>query len=164
MKTKIFDNWISAIVILPINVLIIIPAILLYLTNYSFNKPTVIQIIFALISFIIGTILAVWSMLTLKKIGHGTLAPWAPPENFVVAGPYKYVRNPMIIGIFFLLFAEFCITKSLTIFIWFLFFVVLNFFYIHFMEEPQLEKRFGNSYTQYKKNVNAWIPHFQKNK
>lgn len=164
MKTKIFDNWISAIIILPINVLIIIPAILLYLTNYSFNKPTVIQIIFALISFIIGTILAVWSMLTFKKFGSGTPAPWAPPKNFVVAGPYKCVRNPMISGVFFLLFAEFCITKSLTIFLWFLFFVLVNLFYIRFIEEPQLEKRFGNSYIQYKKNVNAWIPYFQKNK
>ena len=116
LKKKIFDNWIAAIIILPVNVLIIIPAVLLYLTNFTFNRPSVLQIIFSLITGIIGAFFAGWSMLTFKSKGNGTPAPWAPPQSFVVTGPYKYVRNPMISGVIFLLYTEFCITKSIALF------------------------------------------------
>ena len=111
LKNKLFDNWIATIIILPVNVLIIIPAVLLYLTNFTFNRPSIVQIVFGLITDIIGLFFAGWSMLTFNSKGNGTLAPWAPPQNFVVTGPYKYVRNPMISGVIFLLCAEFCITK-----------------------------------------------------
>lgn len=67
LKSKIFDNWIAAILILPVNVLIIIPAVLLYLTNFTFNRPSILQIIFSLITGIIGLFFAGWSMLTFKS-------------------------------------------------------------------------------------------------
>ncbi|MBQ1610026.1 MAG: hypothetical protein II090_03770, partial [Elusimicrobia bacterium] len=117
MKSKIFNNWIAAILILPVNVLIVIPAVLLYLTNFTFNRPSILQIIFSLITGIIGLFFAGWSMLTFKSKGNGTPAPWAPPQNFVVTGPYKYVRNPMISGVIFLLYAEFSLTKSVALFL-----------------------------------------------
>ncbi len=158
LKSKIFDNWIAAILILPVNVLIIIPAVLLYLTNFTFNRPSILQIIFSLITGIIGLFFAGWSMLTFKSKGNGTPAPWAPPQNFVVTGPYKYVRNPMISGVIFLLYAEFCLTKSVALFLWFLAFTFINLFYIHYVEEPQLRKRFGKPYEEYLNNVPCWIP------
>ena len=164
LKNKIFNNWISAIIILPFNVLIIIPVILLYLTSYSFKQPNILQIVFFLICFIIGTFFAGWSMLTFKSKGNGTPAPWAPPKNFVISGPYRYVRNPMISGVIFILLSEFFITKSLAIFLWFLLFLFVNLFYIHFAEEPALKKRFGEPYEKYLKEVPCWIPKIKKNK
>ena len=158
LKKKIFDNWIAAIIILPVNVLIIIPAVLLYLTNFTFNRPSILQIVFSLITGIIGAFFAGWSMLTFKSKGNGTPAPWSPPQSFVVTGPYKYVRNPMISGVIFLLYTEFCITKSIALFLWFLAFTFINLFYIHYVEEPQLKKRFGASYEKYLEEVPCWIP------
>ena len=38
--------------------------------------------------------------------GRGTLAPWDPPARLVVSGPYRYVRNPMIAGVIFMLAAR----------------------------------------------------------
>ena len=160
LKNKIFDNWIAAIIILPVNVLIIIPVILLYLTGFTFNRQSVLQIVFSLITGIIGAFFAGWSMVTFKSKGNGTPAPWAPPQNFVVTGPYQYVRNPMISGVIFLLYAEFCITKSVALFLWFLAFTFINLFYIHYVEEPQLKKRFGKAYEEYLENVPCWIPKF----
>ena len=160
LKSKLLDNWIAAIIILPVNVLIIIPAVLLYLTSFTFNRPSVLQIVFSLITGIIGLFFAIWSMLTFKSKGNGTPAPWAPPENFVVTGPYKYVRNPMISGVIFLLYAEFCITMSVALFLWFLIFTFINLLYIHYVEEPQLKKKFGKTYEEYLEKVPGWIPKF----
>ena len=163
LKNKFLDNWIAAIIILPVNVLIIIPAVLLYLTDFTFTNPNILQIVFCLITGIIGAFFAIWSMRVFKSKGNGTPAPWAPPQNFVVTGPYRYVRNPMISGVIFLLYAEFCLTKSVALFLWFLAFTFINLFYIHYVEEPQLKKRFGKPYEEYLEKVPCWIPKFWKN-
>lgn len=44
--------------------------------------------------------------------GRGTLAPWDPPRVFVAKGPYRYVRNPMIGGVIFILLAEALVLRS----------------------------------------------------
>jgi protein-S-isoprenylcysteine O-methyltransferase Ste14 len=38
--------------------------------------------------------------------------------------------------------------------------VLANAVYIPLFEEPGLQKRFGEAYVQYKKNVPRWIPRF----
>ena len=129
---------------------------------YFCPSESVLQIIFSLITGIIGLFFAGWSMRTFKSKGNGTPAPWAPPKNFVVTGPYQYVRNPMISGVIFMLYAEFCITKSVALFLWFLTFTFINLFYIHYVEEPQLKKRFGKPYEEYCSKVPCWIPSFKK--
>jgi hypothetical protein len=37
--------------------------------------------------------------LFVRDRGRGTLAPWSPTSELVVAGPYRVVRNPMITGV-----------------------------------------------------------------
>src|SRR6267154_3718582 len=50
-----------------------------------------------------GGILALACVATFVTRGQGTPAPFDPPRKFVVAGPYKFVRNPMYIGGFIVL-------------------------------------------------------------
>ena len=64
----------------------------------------------------------------------------------------------MLIGVNLILISEYLILNSLIIFIWSSIFIVINLIYHKFNEEKKLELRFGNSYTEYKKNVSAWIP------
>ena len=45
-----------------------------------------------------GGALALWCILAFALVGKGTPAPFDPPRRLVVAGPYRYVRNPMYIG------------------------------------------------------------------
>jgi len=90
--------------------------------------------------------------------GQGTPAPFDPPRVFVATGPYRYVRNPMYLGagVFLLGFGLFEGSPSillLTAAAW----VVAQIFLIVY-EEPDLEDRFGSSYTDYKKAVHRWIP------
>ena len=90
--------------------------------------------------------------------GEGTLAPWDPPRKLVVEGPYRHVRNPMISGVWFLLAGEALILGSVGIAIWLAAFAAANMVYMPLVEEPGLERRFGDDYRAYKRAVPAWIP------
>jgi protein-S-isoprenylcysteine O-methyltransferase Ste14 len=94
------------------------------------------------------------------RIGKGTLAPWSPPKNFIVTGLYRYVRNPMILGVLTALLGEAIVFGSFPILQWAGWFFVINTTYFFILEEPQLEERFGDDYRHYKKYVNRWIPRF----
>jgi protein-S-isoprenylcysteine O-methyltransferase Ste14 len=90
--------------------------------------------------------------------GKGTPAVFDPPTEFVAIGPYKYVRNPMYIGGFILLIGFGLFHRSLSILILFIVLFFLFHLFVVFVEEPQLEKRFGKSYIEYKNSVKRWIP------
>ena len=90
--------------------------------------------------------------------GKGTLAPWDPPPAFVVHGPYQFVRNPMISGVVLILFGEALVLLSPAHGAWAASFLALNLLYIPLVEEPQLERRFGDSYREYRRHVRRFIP------
>ena len=95
--------------------------------------------------------------------GRGTPAPIDPPKELVVRGLYRYVRNPMYVGILSILLGEALFFASsrmfaytAVVFTFFLFFVVLY-------EEPILRHKFGESYRQYCLDVPRWLPRRMKN-
>jgi len=90
--------------------------------------------------------------------GRGTLAPWDPPKHLVVAGVYRYVRNPMITGVILVLLGEALGLRSGAVLTWAAVFFAINATYIPLLEEPLLERRFGNEYSEYKAHVPRWLP------
>jgi len=106
----------------------------------------------------VGLVFFVASVWRFATQGQGTLAPWDPPRVLVVSGPYQYVRNPMISGIIFVLFGEALMLLSRPHGIWAVGFVVLNLIYLPFVEEPGLERQFGDSYREYGRHVRRFIP------
>jgi protein-S-isoprenylcysteine O-methyltransferase Ste14 len=91
-------------------------------------------------------------------IGQGTLAPWNPTAHLVVEGIYRHVRNPMITGVFAILLGESLLAASRPLFFWFLIFLTINMIFIPLFEEPDLLKRFGPDYDEYRRHVPRWIP------
>ncbi|MBE0525581.1 MAG: isoprenylcysteine carboxylmethyltransferase family protein [Candidatus Thorarchaeota archaeon] len=149
---------------LPLTVLIIVPFLILLLTNDttlgwnihpSLNTPLMILGLAAILS---GLVLLTATIRMFSKIGKGTLAPWAPTEELVVDGVYGRTRSPMISGVLIVLAGEVIILSSLWISLWFAFFAIGNHFYFIRFEEPGLLDRFGDSYQSYKDNVPRWIP------
>lgn len=155
------QEWLKAIIILPFNVTVVIPYLILYISKFQYNIPNIIQIIFGIILFIFGLFLAIWTMILFNTIGKGTLAPWAAPKHLVVEGPFKIVRNPMITGVLNILTAEALILNSINLFYWMIIFFIINCIYFKLFEEKQLERNFGQEYLEYKKNVPMWIPKFK---
>lgn len=154
----------KAIVILPGTALVYIPSAIVWFTRttvYAAKFPPdstgvwVAGILFALAALI----LIVWTVrLFTTEGGGGTPAPWNPIRNFIVRGPYLYVRNPMLIGVILFLVAESILLQSIPVFLWAAVFVLINTVYFSVFEEPQLEKRFGQEYVDYKRCVSRWIP------
>lgn len=113
---------------------------------------------FGVIIISLGAIVIYKTVALFTSYGNGTPAPYDPPKNFVVRGLYRHVRNPMMIGVFFVLMGEAFFFRSYLIFGWGLFFMAANLIYVPFFEEPELLNRFGNPYLDYKKNVPRWFP------
>jgi len=107
---------------------------------------------------IVGLVLAGWTIWLFATNGRGTPAPWDPPQRLVVNGPYRHVRNPMISGILCILVGEALMFMSAGLLIWVIAFFTINAVYIPSFEESALEQRFGDEYTEYKRNVPRWIP------
>jgi protein-S-isoprenylcysteine O-methyltransferase Ste14 len=143
--------------ILPITVLIIVPINIE--TDWSITFGW--NLILGLILIIIGLIIMGLTISSFIRIGKGTLAPWSPTKKLVVIGLYRYVRNPMILGVFTVLLGETIGLWSVALLQWSIAFFAINTIYFILYEEPGLEKRFGEDYLNYKKHVSRWIPRLQ---
>jgi len=111
-----------------------------------------------IILMILGGLLCLICVSVFFIRGKGTPAVFDPPTEFVAIGPYVYVRNPMYIGGFILLVGFGLYHHSLSILILSVVLLFLFHLFVVFVEEPGLEKRFGNSYIEYKNFINRWIP------
>jgi protein-S-isoprenylcysteine O-methyltransferase Ste14 len=151
-------RWILPVLLLPMNALVFIPAIVLWLTawRWSANHPVLLAVGGALLFAGLG--LAAWTMRLFHALGKGTAAPWDPPRRLVVAGPYRHVRNPMLCSVFIMQAAESLLLNSWAMFVLLLFFVFANMLYFPLVEEKALEKRFGAAYREYRQNVPRWLP------
>jgi protein-S-isoprenylcysteine O-methyltransferase Ste14 len=103
-------------------------------------------------------VVCLWHFIT---EGRGTLAPWDPPRQLVVRGPYRYVRNPMISGVVLMLFGEALVLLSRPHFEWALIFLGVNAVYIPLVEEPLLAQRFGDEYREYCRHVRRLLPRWR---
>ena len=90
--------------------------------------------------------------------GVGTPAPFDPPKVFVAVGPYRYVRNPMYIGGLLMLAGFGLIVRSPSVLLMTVGAVLLAHLFVVIVEEPGLERRFGESYRRYTRSVHRWLP------
>lgn len=92
--------------------------------------------------------------------GRGTPAPFAPPQRLVVAGFYRYVRNPMYVGFaagWIGLWVVFGHANRVAI-IWTLLVAIGLHLFVVFYEERTLRGKFGADYELYCRNVRRWWP------
>jgi protein-S-isoprenylcysteine O-methyltransferase Ste14 len=107
---------------------------------------------------VLGAGILFWCIRDFVTRGRGTLAPIDPPKQLVVQGLYRYVRNPMYLGVLILLLGEAAFFQSIALLrytaAWF---IIVNFLVVLY-EEPSLRRRFGDSYDRYFGLVHRWVP------
>jgi protein-S-isoprenylcysteine O-methyltransferase Ste14 len=106
----------------------------------------------------VGAVIYLWCAWNFAVRGLGTPLIIDPPKVLVAAGLYRYVRNPMYVAVVLAVGGEAVLFRSsrllsYAILLWTVFhlFVVLY-------EEPNLKKKFGAPYEEYRKTVPRWIP------
>ena len=94
-------------------------------------------------------------------VGGGTPAPIAPTTILVVKGLYRFIRNPMYIGVALVIGGQAWLFHSLHIAIYMICMLLAAHLFILLYEEPTLRKKFGEEYDRYCASVPRWIPKFR---
>jgi len=151
-----------SVIALPFTVTIVIPIWIAQRSHVTFIRPldvpSLALVLIGVALLVDGLVLFVACVFYFWTRGRGTLAPWDPPRQFVADGPYRFVRNPMISGVIFVLVGEACILRSRPLAEWAVLFALINLIYIPVLEEPMLIARFGETYTRYLGSVPRFIP------
>ena len=105
-----------------------------------------------------GLFLTVLSIAYFIRV-RGTPVPFSPPPKLVTRGPYRFAGNPMLTGIFMQFFGIgiACGSRSL-MFFFTLLFIFINVWELKKVEEPELVKRLGQDYVEYRKRVPMFFP------
>jgi protein-S-isoprenylcysteine O-methyltransferase Ste14 len=128
------------------------PKILVNQLNFIIGTPVLIT----------GFIVMAVSVFQFVKI-KGTPVPISPPPKLVKTGLYKFSRNPMLSGVFIQFFGLGMIFNSISlVFIFTPVFILIMTWELKNIEEPELEKRLGKEYLEYKKEVPMFFPRLKK--
>lgn len=102
--------------------------------------------------------LGLWSAATMASLGGGTPLPSATARRLVIAGPYRFVRNPMAVAGIAQGVAVGLLLGSWLVSVWALCGSVVWNSIVRPIEERDLEDRFGDDFRAYRDVVSCWVP------
>lgn len=105
-----------------------------------------------------GTAVVVAAFVQFVVEGRGTPAPVAPTEELVVGGLYRWVRNPMYVGVAAAIAGQAVMFTSVGMAGWLAAFVAAVTAFVAGYEEPTLREAYGASYEAYADAVPRWLP------
>lgn len=146
-----------AVLALPGVVLGLVPGAIVAFAKGPLLRPLPWPLVAALPAAL-GLALMAWTIALFARRGRGTLAPWDAPTRLVVEGPYRHVRNPMMVGVLLVLLGEATAFRAPLLWAWLGGAVVFVPTFIRLVEERRLARRFGAEYERYRGAVPAWIP------
>ncbi|GLZ28048.1 hypothetical protein Lesp02_02380 [Lentzea sp. NBRC 105346] len=124
------------------------------LTRWRVERPVSWWLPFQLLGTVVVLValaVLVSAFVRFVREGFGTPAPVAPPDRLVIGGLYRYVRNPMYLAVLStivgqaLLFGQWVLVAYAAV-------VTAAFAaMVHWHEEPELSRNFGDQYTEYRK-------------
>src|SRR5438093_2707116 len=143
LKTLLFTT------LVPGTVTVLVPYLLLSWDIQVFSFELGAIRFLGLPPILLGAVTYLWCAWDFTFTGRGTPAPFDPPKELVVRGLYRYVRNPMYVGVMNILLGEALLFASRTL-LWYaaVVFVGCNLFVLLY-EEPTLRRKFGADYERY---------------
>ena len=149
----LFLRALAALLVLPGTFAGVIPALIV-----SNDRSRGSGVPFGWIPLLLGLFTLLWCVRDFYVAGKGTLAPWDPPKQLVVVGLYRFVRNPMYVGIVMLLIGWALVTGSPWLGAYTLFFVIAFHLRVTLYEEPRLRNQFAKDWIAYVNAVPRWFP------
>jgi len=127
-----------------------------YLPQHDLATP--IRHGIALLLLAIALCIDIWALISFRR-AKTTIDPRYPDRTstIVTSGIYSYTRNPMYLGLAFMLSAwSLWLAAKFGLFLVAAFILYITKFQIR-PEEKALKKQFGESYLRYKASVRRWI-------
>ncbi|VXC48494.1 conserved membrane hypothetical protein [Arthrobacter sp. 9V] len=116
-----------------------------------------------LMLLVLASALGIASAVTMSSTGGGTPLPSAMPNRLVIAGPYKWVRNPMAVAGISQGAAVGLMLGSWLVVAYAVVGSLLWNYAVRPHEEADLERRFGAEFQRYRHSVRCWIPRLRRN-
>jgi protein-S-isoprenylcysteine O-methyltransferase Ste14 len=108
--------------------------------------------------------IAIWAYCldVFSRRGRGTPLPMDAPRFLVESGPFSRVRNPIMGGELAVIWAEALYFASLGIFLYAALITIAAHLMVVFIEEPELQQRFGPDFEAYCRRVPRWLPNLRR--
>lgn len=116
----------------------------------------------ALVPFLLGAAIYFWCLWDFARHGRGTPAPIDAPKRLVVRGLYRFVRNPMYVGVLLVIGGWAAFFESRAILFYGLGIALIFHLFVLLVEEPVLTRSFGESYEAYRRAVGRWVPRWPR--
>jgi protein-S-isoprenylcysteine O-methyltransferase Ste14 len=124
--------------------------------------PGIVGAVVGVLFLTAGASLCGWCVARFLK-ARGTPVPLNPPDELIVSGPYAWVRNPMLTGVFGALVGLGLLLHSVGIaLIWTPAYALVHMAELKWVEEPELARRFGSAYADYRARVPMFIPRLRR--
>ncbi len=149
------------LIILPYLFLVVCPALDERL-GLDRIEPGAATIIIGVTLMVVGFSFAFWTISLQLDQGRGTPFPMMPTQELIIAGPFRYCRNPMTLGTI-LAYLGLSIAAATEVGVALaLLLGSLLITYLKNVEEKELAERFGEQYLDYKRSVPFILPRIPK--
>ena len=108
------------------------------------------------IVFVLALALLAWAVATMTRAGSNVPTN-LPSTTIVEAGPYRFTRNPIYLGMFLGLVGLAIGFDSLWLLVMLAPFALVIRYGVVAREEAYLERKFGDAYRQYRARVRRWL-------
>ncbi len=118
--------------------------------------PDNCKIYTALLFAVAAIAVVTWSFVVFRK-NRTSADPYSPATTIVKTGPFRISRNPFYLGVFAAYMAMILIIDSVFMIPLLVLMMAVLHFGVVLREEEYLEKKFGEEYLKYKREVRRWI-------
>jgi protein-S-isoprenylcysteine O-methyltransferase Ste14 len=129
-----------------------------WITGWQVRDPALPLQILGAVLLVGAVIVLVQAFVRFVVDGLGTPAPVAPTERLVVGGLYRFVRNPMYLGVVAAIVGQALVLGQPSLLLYAVAVAAASAAFAHFYEEPTLREQFGDEYERYRRAVPAWWP------
>jgi protein-S-isoprenylcysteine O-methyltransferase Ste14 len=115
------------------------------------------RVVLGIALIVAGVIPPILAFVEFARAG-GTPMPAAPPDQLVVSGANRFVRNPMYVGLLAAILGQALVFANSWLVLYAFVGWAATASFVRWYEEPTLLRSFGDRYEQYRRNVPGWIP------